>query len=145
MNSTAPPSPQSAANVGFTDAAGRWWPVAFTVARVELALALGIDLAQAMLTAEGPSRLLGNGDRASLVRIVQLACTAAGGDDIDPPGFVIAGNYMTPEAFATVMANVATFKGATVAILEALAAYFPGTPGSQSVVKARSRLRAERK
>ncbi len=149
MYGTDPASPQftnAAPVAGFTDASKRYWPVAFTAKRVELALGLGIDLAQAMTTPQGPTRLLGNGGRTSLVQIVRLAFIGAGGDDDpDAPGFMLAGSFMTPEAFASVMANAKTFKGATIAILEALAAHFPGTPGSQSIIEARPRLRAKGK
>ncbi|MBA4187767.1 MAG: hypothetical protein C0467_07085 [Planctomycetaceae bacterium] len=131
--------------IGFTDAAGRFFPLAFTAKRVEIAHAIGIDLPRVMASERGPSRMFSRSDLASLVRVVQLAIIAAGGDDQEPPGVQLPGAFVSPEDFARLMAVPKTFEAATLAILEAMAAYFPNSPGSKSILAARPRLRVKGK
>lgn len=113
-NTPAAPTVTTAAPpIGFRDSRGCFWPMALSDARIGAALRAGIDF---VAVTKKPATLFdGKGNQRAL-RVATAIAIACGFDDDDSPGVQINGTLVTPEQFARLLADPATFRAAIEAL-----------------------------
>lgn len=112
----------------FTDVHGRTWSVVITAEVVKAARdVLGLNLSRVMQTTRGPFKLVLERPPKQSAELLWMCCAGqAAGLAIDPKQFAL---LLADDGSGTLR----TWERAAFALLRALAAFYPTSPGGRSI------------